>query len=403
MKVCIFSKYIYGVHEKAGGMEINVRDLAYFLTKKGHEVTIIASHHPGGIIKEQVDKVTIFYTATTITAKPLSRIKFFKESAELFKNINKKVKFDIIHGHSDLVYGYFRYCNKNIPVVVTTHGTTLSDFNSTLKTSFWLFPIWVVLLPLYYIIEKKVFDNSQKIICVSNELQKDVIRQYNVPTKKLITIFSGIDTSRFKPIKKKEIQINKLKFIKDNDEIILSAGAITKQKGFHLLIKSFGQIAEKFPKIKLIIIGEGPYLKRLKSLTKKLALTKRVLFLGKIDNKEIHKFYNLADICVFTTLCSEGSPYVILEAMACEKPVIASRIGGIPSIIKDRENGLLIEAGNSTQLEHGIIELLKNKVLAKNLGENARLYIIKEASTRNMVQKIIRTYQEVLQKNDIFS
>ena len=132
-------------------------------------------------------------------------------------------------------------------------------------------------------------------------------------------------------------------------------------------------------------------------------MTKRVLFLGKIDNKEIHKFYNLADICVFPTLRSEGLPYVILEAMACEKPVIASRIGGIPSIIKDRENGLLIEAGNSTQLEHGIIELLKNKVLAKNLGENARLYIIKEASTRNMVQKIIRTYQEVLQKNDIFS
>ncbi|GAI97939.1 unnamed protein product, partial [marine sediment metagenome] len=67
MKVCIFSKYVYGVHMKAGGMEINVRDLAYCLTKKGHEVTIISSHHPGDIIKEQKDKGTIFYTATTIT------------------------------------------------------------------------------------------------------------------------------------------------------------------------------------------------------------------------------------------------------------------------------------------------------------------------------------------------
>jgi len=396
MKVCIFSKYVYGVHKKAGGMEINVRDLAYCLTKKGHEVTIIASHHPGDIIKEQKDKVTIFYTATAITPNPWSRIKFFKESAELFKNINKKVKFDIIHGHSDLVYGYFRYYKKNVPVVVTTHGTTLSEFKSSLKAKFWLFPIWAVLLPLYYFIEKKVFDNSQKIICVSKELQKDVIRQYNVPIKKVITIFNGINTSRFKPIIKKEIQINNPKFIKDNDKIILSAGAIIKQKGFHLLIKSFGEIAEKFPKIKLIIIGEGPYLKRLKSLTEKLVLTKRVFFLGKIDNKEIHKFYNLADICAFPTLCSEGLPYVILEAMACEKPIIASRIGGIPSIIKDRKNGLLIEAGNSNQLEHGIIELLKNKVLAKKLGENARLYIIKEASLRNMIQKTIRIYQEVV-------
>lgn len=396
MKVCIFSKYVYGVHMKAGGMEINVRDLAYCLTKKGHEVTIVASHHPGGIIKEQRDKVTIFYTATTITTNPLSRIKFFKESAELFKNINKKVKFDIIHGHSDLVYGYFRYCKKNVPVVVTTHGTTLSEFNSSLKVKFWLFPIWAVLLPLYYFIEKKVFDNSQKIICVSNELQKDVIRQYNVPTKKVITIFNGIDTSRFKPIIKKEIQINKPKFIKDNDKIILSAGVIIEQKGFHLLIKSFGEIAKNFPEIKLIIIGEGPYLKRLKSLTEKLALIKRVLFLGKIDNEEIHKFYNLADICVFSTLRSEGVPYVILEAMACGKPVIASCIGGIPSIIKDRENGLLIEAGNSNQLEYGIIELLKNKVLAKNLGENARLHIIKEFSLHNMIQKTIRIYQEVV-------
>ncbi|GAJ06472.1 unnamed protein product, partial [marine sediment metagenome] len=128
----------------------------------------------------------------------------------------------------------------------------------------------------------------------------------------------------------------------------------------------------------------------------KLTLTKRVFFLGKIDNKEIHKFYNLADICVFPTLRSEGLPYVILEAMACEKPVIASRIGGIPSIIKDRENGLLIEAGNSSQLEQRIVKLLNDKNLAKNLGENARLHIIKEFSLHNMIQKTIRIYQGVV-------
>ena len=246
MKVCIFSKYVYGVHENTGGMEVHVQDLAHGLIKKGHKVTIITSHHTDGLIKEQKGKVAIFYTNTAITPNPLSRIKFFKESAELFRNINKEEKFDIIHGHSDMAYGYINYCKKSIPVVTTTHGTTLNDFCSTLKTAVWSLPIWVVLMPLYYIIEKKVFANSQKIICVGDTLKKDVIKQYKVPKRKVITIVNGVDTKRFKPITGKEIQILKQKYIKHNDKIILSAGVISKQKGYHTLIKSFGEITKKF-------------------------------------------------------------------------------------------------------------------------------------------------------------
>ncbi len=401
MKVCIFSKYVYGVHEKSGGMEVHIQDLANCLIKKGHKVTIITSNRTGGITIEKKGKVTIFYTNTAITTNPLSRIKFFKESAEIFKNINKEEKFDIIHGHSDMAYGYINYCKDNIPVVTTTHGTTLSDFFSSLKE--WSLPIWVVLLPLYYIIEKKVFDNSQKIICVSNELEKDVTKKYNVPKRKIITIVNGVNTRRFKPITRKEIQILKLKYTKPNDKIILSAGVITKQKGFQILVKTFGEITKKFQGIKLIIVGDGPYLKKLKNLTEKMALEKNVLFLGKINNKEIHKFYKLADICAFPTYRFEGLPYAVLEAMACGKPVIASHIGGISTLIRDHKDGILIEAGNYNQLKYGIIELLKNKTLAKNLGENARIRIVKEYDLHNMVRKTIRIYQDTLQKNGTFS
>ena len=94
----------------------------------------------------------------------------------------------------------------------------------------------------------------------------------------------------------------------------------------------------------------------------------------------------------------EGLPYVIPEAMSCGKPVIASRIGGIPTIIEDGKDGILIEPGSLKELKETIIEVLDDEELSRQLGENAREKIVERYSLDRMVDDTIRVYESVLEK-----
>jgi glycosyltransferase involved in cell wall biosynthesis len=383
----MITKLVYPQHKKAGGMEIHVKDLVGELVKRGHDITIITSSHPSGIKEENMGNVQIYFTKTSIFPNPISRIKYFKESAEIIRDIEKSKKFDIIHGQSDMGYGYLKFNKMRTPFVSTTHGTTISELISSFRTDIWTIPYRILLFPFYYNIEKFVFQKSDKIICVSPQLKEEINKIYHIPDKKLITIVNGLNLEKFKSTDR----IINIK--KKGEKIILSSGMIQKQKGFDLLIKTFSEIIKKNKKLKLLIIGDGPYLNKLKKLTRKLRIQNQVIFTGRIINDEMPLYYNMADIFVFPTIRVEGLPYVLLEAMACNLPVISSRIGGIPSIIKHNKTGLLIEPGNMKQLENNILLLLNNKRLANKIKDNAKKMIIQKYNLNTTVNKNIETYK----------
>jgi len=391
MRICVFAKGL-PVHIQ-GGMEQHIGDLVSGLTKRGHEVVIITTKHPEGIKKEEYNNLKIFYAE----GKPLKYTeRFYYESAVLFNELNKKKRFDIVHSQSSAGFGFVKYGKARLPIVVTLHGTLLNEVKSAINSKSFKGYITAFYLSLRRLIDRSdkiLLNKANKIIAVNNELKRDVIAQYNVPEEKIVVVPNGIDTNKFKPMNIGDLK-ERLGLV--NSKVILSVGRIEKQKGFHLLLKILPEILREHKESKLVIVGTGSYLQNLKKMAVKLNVRDNVIFTGRVSDKELPKYYNLADVFAFPTLRVEGLPLVILEAMACEKGVVASRIGGIPTVVESEKDGFLTRPNDLKDLKSKILMLLVDEKIAKKIGKSARRKIVEKFSIDRMVEDTVTVYEEVL-------
>jgi len=389
MNICIFAKGL-PVHIK-GGMERHIEDLVNGLIKRSHEITIITTKHPNGIKKEIRENLRIYYVGN----KSLKYTKkFYYESAKLFERLHKEEKFDIIHSQSFAGAGIIKYKASKLPIIITLHGTFLNEIKSALNSNSlkgYVLASYLFLKMLADKSDRLLLSNANKIITVSYQLCNDVKKQYNIPEEKLIVIPNGININKFRPTNVDDLR-EKLNL---SGKVILTVGRIEKQKGYHLLLKILPDILKNHD-VKLVIVGTGSYLPNLKKMAVKLDISDKVIFTGKVSDNDLLKYYNLADIFAFPTLRMEGLPLVILEAMACEIPVVASRIGGIPTVIENGRDGFLIEPSNLKELKDKILMLLEDERLAKRIGKNARSKVVKKFSVDKMSDDTIKVYEEVI-------
>jgi len=387
MRVCIIATYT--TDHVVGGREIHINDLAEGLVKRGHDVTILTTKHLEGPEYKCVNGVKIMYYNRM---KPIVYTSdFFKDFAIFLEEIDMLEGFDIIHSQSPIGLSYAKYCKKTVPLILTSHGTPLNEIKTILNgrlsiKSFLTIPIW---LKLFLLDEPTIYANADKIISVSKELGEDLVRQYKIQKERLIVIPNGIDTTKFKPmgsdVLKRDLNLT-------DEKLIVSVGRIDEQKGFQQLIKILPDISKKY-NVKLIVVGTGPYLRNLKLMAEKSGLLDRVIFTGRVTDEDLPKYYNLADVFVFPTLREESFGIVNIEAMACEKPVITSRIGGIPTAIENGRDGILIEPGDLDELAKNILYLLDNDDVAERLGKQAREKVINEFSLDKMVEDTIKVYE----------
>jgi glycosyltransferase involved in cell wall biosynthesis len=393
MKICIFAKGL-PVHI-IGGLELHTQDLINGLTKRGHHVTVITTKHPSGIKMEKLGNIKIFYVGD----EPLRyNNKFCIESAKLFDEIDKTENFDIVHSIHYFGAGFAKYSKSRKPMVVSMHGTEKYEIRSILNEKsmkiIYMVPYMFLKSFLFYNpLDRALFKKARIIMVDSKELRRDVISEYKIPTEKMALIYDGIDIKKFKPINVKNFR-KKLK-IGIDEKIILSSGRIVKQKGYHLVIEILPEILKEM-KVKLIITGEGDYLQHLKNLAEKMKITDKIIFTGKVSKEDLVKYYNLADVFVFPTLRVEAFGIVVAEAMACGKPTISSRTGGIPSVVDDSKNGFLIKMGNLNELEHKTLEILKDSNLARTIGKNARKKVVENFSMDKMIMDIESVYLNVI-------
>jgi glycosyltransferase involved in cell wall biosynthesis len=193
---------------------------------------------------------------------------------------------------------------------------------------------------------------------------------------------NGCNTEFFHPIAKKQLNSGKIIFI----------GKLNPMKGVHILIECFALLRAEHLDIKLEIIGDGPDRKKLENMTKTLEISKAVCFYGEI--KDVKKHLQEADLFVLPSF-SEGLPNVILEAMSSGLPVIATRTGGIPDIIEDGSNGILVEPRNSDQLYKAISRILTNEKLAEQLSLKARETIESRFSIDHIARQYIKLYNKL--------
>ena len=205
-----------------------------------------------------------------------------------------------------------------IPVVITLHGGGIYNFAKR-------HPFMV----------KYILKHTDRIIAI-NKFLKTSVKKYT--TKEIDLIPNFIDSNKFRKQNEQSIINFKNKYKLNDKIIVLIVSRLVTTKGIHNLILAIRELAKKYPNICLQIIGDGPQKRKLIRFVKNQRLKDKVYFLGKISNDQLPIFYSACDLFVLPSLY-EGQPTVILEAMACEAPIIATAVGGIQELIKPGFNG----------------------------------------------------------------
>jgi glycosyltransferase involved in cell wall biosynthesis len=377
MHICFFSIVTYW-HGIKGGMDLHGKHLLEGLAKEGHSITVISTKHPSLKEYEEIRGIKLYYLKHTTFGS--SRKAWKRESIKKFKHLLKQEKIDVVLSQSKAGYSVTRIAKKmGIPIVTIMHGYRRMIFSSILNQVInfrtgHLELLKSILSLLYYSLfqELPLLMKSSIIIAVSERVAKALASRSYVEKNKVIVINNGIDIETFKPSDDQEKQLRDTLSILDQDRAILFLSLISKQKGTDIAIKALNELSH-INNIKLIIAGDGEYLEEAKLLAKYYSIEPRVIFAGFISNEDTPKYYNVSDIFIFPTLRLESHPIVLIEAMACMKPIIASNIGGIPDVIDDGINGILIPPGDFRELARQIDILLNDSSYSKTLASNARL------------------------------
>lgn len=244
------------------------------------------------------------------------------------------------------------------------------------------------------IIERFVLKNADYIIFNSNYTLKESLDI--VKPKRYSVIHNSLDIQKFKPQKtdfKEKLGIEK------NTKIILFLGLLVEKKGINFLISAFKLVLSEFKDAILIIGGHGPESDFLKNLAEELKIKDKVIFLGEVKSNETPRLFNIADVFVLPSIIdshgeTETLGVVLLEAMACGIPVIASNVGGIPDII-DETNGFLIEQKNIEEISQKILLLLNDFMIRENFGKAGRKKILDKFSPEKQTAKTIAIYKSL--------
>lgn len=237
---------------------------------------------------------------------------------------------------------------------------------------------------------KKILINSDKVIVVSNFL-KEVALKIGVSEEKIKVIYNSVDIIAVNLDDKEDL---KKKF--DLEGIILLTSArLTPWKGVDMLIEIMPDLIKTRREIKLVIVGDGPELERLKGLAK--GFKDCIIFKGKLPRTELLEYMRLADIFLLNTNY-EGLSHTILEAMKIGLPVITTKVGGNPETVIDEETGLLVNYKDKKEWLKAINLLLDNPNLAQELASRAQKSLEK-FNWNNLVKKTINVFEEICQKS----
>jgi glycosyltransferase involved in cell wall biosynthesis len=209
-----------------------------------------------------------------------------------------------------------------LPVVASARGT---DIN--------LYPKFRGLRPMI----RWTLKNTAGNIGVCRALADEMIA-LGAPAEKVTVIGNGVDLKRFHPIDREDAR-RRLK-IEQDALVAVAVGALIPRKGFHFLIPAVASIAERFPKLRLYIVGKGDQ-SELKALAESHGIADRVLFAGSRPNEELNNWYSAAHMsCLVSS--REGWPNVVLESLACGTPVLATGLWGVPEILVSPEFGIMV-------------------------------------------------------------
>lgn len=365
-----------------GGAERTTVELAKFLAEKGEGSFVISS---GGILVEDLTNSGARHIRLPVHKKsPFTILSMIPMVAKIIED----EVIDIVHVRSRVpaIIGFFacRRVKKKI-------NKRLDKVQDIEKAKF-LFqrPIFITTCHGYY--SKNPFSRvmgwGKFAITNSQIISKHMMEDFGVPFERVRLIHRGVDTKLFR-FKSPRADL------KDGATIGM-IGRISPIKGHDDFLKAASRVVRIVPKSRVLIVGDtqksSKYMDELNLLIRRLGLSRYVEFLP--TQTDIVSVLRQMDVLVVATKTNEAFGRVLIEAGACGVPAVATKVGGIIDIIKDKKNGLLVPPSQPIKLADAIIEMLKNRKLAADLATAAREEVEKRFNLQDMLDKTLEVYKD---------
>jgi glycosyltransferase involved in cell wall biosynthesis len=356
-------------HLNVGGITSYALTLCRGLKKLGHNVYVASS---GGDCLTRFTEEGIIFIPIPIRTK--SEINIFKIGLSFFrllKEIQEK-QIRIVHTNSRVtqVLGCLLKAWFSLAHVTTWHGFFRPRWSRR------IFPCW-----------------ADRTIAISEPVKGHLINDFKAKVEYIRLVHNGIDLEKIKlkePLSRSEV---KLKLGLKDGPVVGIIARLSDVKGHVYLIRAMKTVLKAFPDAQLLLVGEGRMEPELVRLSKELEISDKVVFIPKA--RDIAELLYIMDVFVMPSL-KEGLGLGLMEAMAGSKAVVGSAVGGIKSLIQDKENGLLVPPGDVSGLAEAIQELLKDPARSAIMGNKARIFINQNFSLEKMLQQTIEVYQECL-------
>lgn len=405
MRILQVNKY----HYIAGGAEKYYFDLSNLLSQKGHTVAHFSMRSPENTKSKWSKYFVSNLSFNNVTVKNgwsvLTKMAYSPESRQKIGLLIDEFRPDLVHLHN--IYFHIspsillELKKRSIPVVMTLHDYNLITPNVTFFHGG----------KICEISRKRKFYRTIFHRCVKNSYFASFLAASALQIHRSLRMYEGCVDAFIAPslfMKKKMTEYgfdagkiyhlpNFVSFQKKKNlhkgEYVFYFGSFYEHKGVHLLLKA----AQALPEISFKIAGDGPEERNLKRLAGRLKL-KNVDFLGRLDSGNLSGIIGGSAFCVIPSLWYENLPYSVLESFAKGKPVVASRIGGIPELVKDGKNGFLFEPGNVDELSEKIRFLWERPGAIMKMGNTAQRVAEDKYNSELHYDKLMKIYKEVLSK-----
>lgn len=366
LTVCIASAWYPNSDNLYNG--IFVHEFAKRLLRNGFKVFVVTSSFG----KKDED-------ASNLDGVIVFRIKF----KNLFKILKLFFYADLIHIHAvNLTGAIFTIFAKLLskPVIITVHRADALPTRN-----------------LFYHILRFIALNFAEVITPVSVAVRRLILKRGASTKKIEVIYNTVDEFIFRP--RDKYAARRYLNLDLESKIILFVGNLVKRKGVAYLIKAMMSVCRNFQNSLLIIIGDGPERRTLKTIVTKANLNNKILFLGSLSSRLLPFYYNAADVFVLPSL-HEGHSMVLLEAMASGLPIIATKVGGNTETVINGVNGFLVKPANTEEISEKLLRILSDETLAQKFGKNGRKIYIKFFSEEKQLLKLKNIYLKILNKKN---
>lgn len=297
-----------------------------------------------------------------------------------FHNLINRIKPELLHAHFASGYGTMAALSKFNPLILSVWGSDIYDF------------------PRKSILHRTLIKcNLSKVTQITSTSHVMAIEAQKYAKRRIVVVPFGIDVDQFKPQPV-------LGPFDPADIVIGTVKTLEAKYGIEYLIRAFKILKDRHPSLplKLLIVGGGSLLNHLTWLAKSLGLGQDAVFTGYIQHKEIHTYQNMMSISAFlSVLDSESFGVSVLEASACEKPVVVSGVGGLPEVTEDGITGIVVPPRDIQRSADALERLVLDQELRLRMGKRGRERVEGVYSWQDSVRRMCQLYDEVIRVRSV--